>query len=411
MKTLKYIFPIALATLALASCVKEEKMELQTFRTPGDESQLTSDDQTYYDNLRAWKESDHTVSYVFFAAWAPPEGSTSLYIEYKNMKPRLISLPDSLDFVNLWMGTPMGKEYTDACFYGDVKDAETGDITRGPLHTYDYSPYAYADLQFCQKYKGTKFIMHADASHYGQEFELLDETTGEMKYWKVDGNNEQTVRAYGRLIVNIVVDHGLDGVDFDYEGWGQNQIKWVCEEVGEYFGPKAQEWKDAHPDGHEVWPEKFLIVDYFGGAPGRAIEPYINYLVKQAYSAQGSSTGGPSWCPAAKMVYCEQYEQSSGEGMNYLNGGYPTGQKNSDGETMYTLETYARYANSASNGKGGFGAYYIDNDYDNGVSALKDKGYKDCNYEHYGFLRRAIQIVNPAGAWQPSSDEEEASEE
>ena len=96
------------------------------------------------------------------------------------------------------------------------------------------------------------------------------------------------------------------------------------------------------------------------------------------------------------MVYCEQYEQSSSEGLNYLNGGYPTGQTNDKGETMYTLETYARYASGATGGEGGgFGAYYIDNDYDNGVSALQNKGYADCNYSHYGFLRRAIQIINP----------------
>ena len=90
--------------------------------------------------------------------------------------------------------------------------------------------------------------------------------------------------------------------------------------------------------------------------------------------------------------------------MNYLNGGYPTGQKNPDGETMYTLEYYARYSNSASNGEGGFGAYYIDNDYANGVQALQAKEYKDCNYSNYGFLRRAIQIVNPHGAYNKADE-------
>ena len=135
---------------------------------------------------------------------------------------------------------------------------------------------------------------------------------------------------------------------------------------------------------------------YFGGYPGANVEPYIDYLVKQAYSAQGAGVGGPGWCPAEKMVYCEQYEQSSGEGPNYLNGGYPTNMTNPDGEKMYMLERYARYSSEATEGQGGgFGAYYIDNDYDNGVTALQNKGYKDCNYESYGFLRRAIQIINP----------------
>jgi hypothetical protein len=63
---------------------------------------------------------------------------------------------------------------------------------------------------------------------------------------------------------------------------------------------------------------------------------------------------------------------------------------------MYTLERYARYAHEAGNGQGGFGAYYIDNDYDNGMDALQKKGYRG-TFSTYAFLRRAIQIVNPAG--------------
>jgi len=379
MKKILYIASVALLALGFTACnTKVEKMEVQHFKTYSlDENEMSQEDQAYFENLREWKKSKHTISYVYFAAWAPPEGSTSLFIEYKNMKPRLMSLPDSLDIVNLWMGTPMKQESTDACFYGNVKNEETGEIEWAPLRTYDYSPNAFFDLEYCQKFKGTRFVMHADASHYGQEFDL------EGQHWKVDGS-EETVRAYGRLVVDIVNTHGLDGVDFDYEGWGAQQIFWVIDEVGKSFGPKGTN------------PEKLLIVDYFGSYPGGDIEPYIDYLVKQAYSAQGAGVGGPDWCPAEKMVYCEQYEQSSSEGPNYLNGGYPTNMTNPEGEKMYMLERYARYASEATEGQGGgFGAYYIDNDYDNGQAALEKKGYSMTNFQSYGFLRRAIQIINP----------------
>jgi hypothetical protein len=198
------------------------------------------------------------------------------------------------------------------------------------MHTYDYSPNAYFDLEYCQKFKGTRFVMHADASHYGQEFEL------DGQYYKVSGDDEASIRAYGRLVVDIVNTHGLDGVDFDYEGWGAQQLFWVIDEVGKSFGPKGTD------------PEKLLIVDYFGGYPDGNVEPYIDYLVKQAYAAQGAGVGGPSWCPAEKMVYCDQYEQSSSEGPNYLNGGYPTNMTNPEGEKMYMLEYYARYASEAA---------------------------------------------------------------
>ena len=381
MKKILSIIPVALALLAVQSCdTKVEKLEIQHFNT----YDLEKDAQDpYYENLREWKQSKHTISYVYFARWAPPEGATSLFIEYKTMRPRLMALPDSLDIVNLWMGTPMKEEYTDACFYGNVKNQETGEIERAPMHTYDYSPNAYADLEYCQKVKGTRFVMHADASHYDQEFDLLDEATGEVKHWIVKRGDRASIEAYAKLVVDIVNTHGLDGVDFDYEGWGSQQIFWVIDEVGKYFGPKGSD------------PSKLLIIDYFGGYPNADVEPYIDYLVKQAYSMQGSGVGGPSWCPESKMVYCEQYEQSSGDGPNYLNGGYPTSMTTEGGAKMYTLERYARYANEAGNGEGGFGAYYIDNDYDNGVDALQKKGYSG-SYQNYAFLRRAIQIVNPA---------------
>ena len=382
MKKIMILLSTVLAAFAFSSCdLKVEKIELQHDKTPDMEADMAD---PYYESLREWKETRHTISYVYFAAWAPPEGATSLFIEYKTMRPRLMALPDSLDIVNLWMGTPMKEEYTDACFYGNVKNPETGEIEHAPLHAYDYSPYAYADLEYCQKVKGTRFVMHADASHYGQEFDLLDEATGEKKHWVVERGNRESIEAYAKLVVDIVNTHGLDGVDFDYEGWGSQDMFWAIQKAGEYFGPKGSD------------PSKLLIIDYFGGYPGAEVEPYIDYLVKQAYSAQGSSVGGSGWCPEEKMVYCEQYEQSSGEGPNYLNGGYPTGMTTEGGAKMYTLERYARYANEAGNGAGGFGAYYIDNDYANGVDALRAKGYAG-NYGTYAFLRRAIQIVNPAG--------------
>lgn len=382
MKKILSIFPIALAVLAATGCdTKVEKLEIQHFNTYDMEKDA---EDPYYVDLRQWKESSHTISYVYFARWAPPEGATSLFIEYKTMRPRLMALPDSLDIVNLWMGTPMKEEYTDACFYGNVKNQETGEIERAPMHTYDYSPNAYADLEYCQKVKGTRFVMHADASHYGQEFDLLDEATGEVKHWTVQRGDRASIEAYAKLVVDIVNTHGLDGVDFDYEGWSADDMFTCIQKAGEYFGPKGSD------------PSKLLIIDYFGIYPGANVEPYIDYLVKQAYSMQGSGVGGPSWCPEEKMVYCEQYEQSSSEGPNYLNGGYTTSMTTDEGTPMFTLERYARYAHEAGNGRGGFGAYYIDNDYDNGMDALQKKGYRG-TFSTYAFLRRAIQIINPAG--------------
>ena len=72
---MKKILTIISVALVLASCdTKVEKLEIQHFKTFSlDENEMSDEDQAYYANIREWKKSKHTISYVYFAAWAPPE--------------------------------------------------------------------------------------------------------------------------------------------------------------------------------------------------------------------------------------------------------------------------------------------------------------------------------------------------
>lgn len=345
----KIILILSAALVAFSSCIKEEAKVVQKIPQPGDELF----DEQYYENLRAWRETDHVLTYVYYAAWAPLEGYSTLAKEYTSMSDRLIGLPDSLDIVNLWMGVP----------------------SNNPADTVDYAPAAYADLQYCRKVKGMKFVAHADASHYNHTF------TVDGKEWNLASDrSDEAFAAYGQWWAERVIERELDGVDFDYEGWSSADLIKVIKKVGEYFGPQGAD------------KSKLLIVDYFGGYPGSDVEPYVNYLVRQAYSQQiGNSYGGlgrPGWLPAEKYIICEQWNQGS----NRENGGYKP-YRGYNGETLMTydasgnrvqmasLEAYARYC-SDGNGKG-FGAYYIDSDY-------------FFNMGPYYNLRRCIQIANPS---------------
>lgn len=383
MKISKFIFSaVAIACVAVA-CTKERKLSIQNPPVPGVDMPIGKD-EAYYQKLREWKASDHTLTYVYYAAWAPLEGASSLYIEYQNLAPRLINLPDSLDIVNLWMGTPSN-------------DPEDG---------YNYSPYAWSDMKYAQQVKGIKFVMHADASHYGQVVDLIDpdtfefvidDQTGKPKQVTVSANDAESIRAYARYNVYIVNKCGLDGVDYDYEGWGADQITTVIKETGRYFGAQADEELPG------AYPEKLVIVDYWSATPPQTLKPYVDYVVRQAYSQQAglnshSQLGGPGWLAKSKYIICEQYNQGSGAQLNYLNGGkkWSDPAVNENGEEIYSLEAYARYCMKGQ--AKGFGAYYIDKDVDNGTDALRQKGYKG-TFENYAFLRRAIQIANPAGAY------------
>ncbi len=355
MKRIIYLISIAAVAL-LAGCTKEEALEVQKIPSPGDELF----DEQYYENLREWKKSKHTLTYVYYAAWAPLEGAANMYKEPTSMAERFIGLPDSLDIVNLWMGVP----------------------SADPADEYEYSPVAASDMKYCQEVKGTRFVLHVDAAHYNHEF-----TWNGKDYNLASDRSEEALRAYADYYADQVRHFGLDGVDYDFEGWASSDLEIAIEQSGKHFGPQAET---------EEGRNMLNIVDYFSAQPGAAIEPYISYLVCQAYTQQignsYNSINKPSWCPAEKFIICEQWNQSSSRGPNRDNGGYLP-YRGWDGETLMTydengnyvemasLEAYARYCKEGYGG--GFGAYYIDSDY------FFSKG-------PYWNLRRCIQIANPS---------------
>ncbi len=280
---------------------------------------LTTYDEQYYENLRAFKKSDHEISYAYYEAWSPVEGTTGFKYP-SSWGERMVGLPDSIDIVNLWMGIP----------------------------TPDTQPLAYEDMKYCQKVKGTRFVMHADASHYRHEF-----TVDGVDY-NMGGNSnvsDEMMTVYAKWIVKQVIDGELDGVDVDYEGWNANNITRLTIELANYFGPESPN------------PDKLLIIDYFNSAPPKETIPYCDYFVKQAYSHQGVGTGAPSGFPDEKVVYCESF------GVQYLTGGQ--------------LLNYAAWEPSKGR-KGGCGVFFL------------GRNYYSASGIPYNEFRKAIQIMNPA---------------
>jgi len=356
MKKLIYTLSIAAVSL-LAGCTKEEALEVQKVPSPGDELF----DEQYYQNLREWKKTPHTLTYVYYAAWAPLEGASSMYKEPTSMAERFIGLPDSLDIVNLWMGVP----------------------SADPADEFEYSPVAAADMKYCREKKGTRFVLHVDAAHYNHTF-----TLNGKEYNLKEDRSEDAIRAYADYYAEQVKHFGLDGVDYDFEGWDSGDLDIVIAQSGKHFGPMAET---------EEGKKMLNIVDYFSAQPSSNIDPYVNYVVRQCYSQQiggrYSSIRKPEWLAAEKFIIVEQWRQNSPDGSsNYANGGYVP-YRGYDNEVLYTyddggnrvqmasLEAYARFCLDGN--AGGFGAYYIDNDY------FFSKG-------PYYNLRRCIQIAEPS---------------
>ena len=284
-------------------------------------------DAQYYKNLRDFHNSDHEISYCYYDSWSYSQSPNSY-------GQRFIGLPDSLDIINLW---------------GDVVTKEK-------------YPVAYADMKYCQEVRGQKFVMHGDASNYHHTFWYRDENLVVDESRQIDLSNidasglsrEEAIRAYARWAVDTVVKCELDGVDFDYEGWNNQDMIWVADECHKYFGPEGK------------WPEKLFIIDFFGGSPN-GCDDVTDYFVRQAYSWQIGFQTGNSGRPYEKLVLCES------TGAEAANGG-------KDGAMV---REYAAFE-PASGRKGGFGAFYIDYNYQS-TSGIP---YKE--------FREAIQIQNPA---------------
>lgn len=284
-------------------------------------------DAQYYKNLRDFHNSDHEISYCYYSSWSYSQSPNSY-------GQRFIGLPDSLDIINLWEDVVTKEKY----------------------------PVAYADMKYCQEVRGQKFVMHGDASHYNHQFWYRDENLNidesrviNLKDIDASGlSREEAIRAYARWAVDTVVKCELDGVDFDYEGWGNQDMIWVADECHKYFGPEGK------------WPEKLFIIDFFGGSPN-GCDDVTDYFVRQAYSWQIGFQTGNSGRPYEKLVLCES------TGAEAANGG-------KDGAKV---REYAAFE-PASGRKGGFGAFYIDYNYQS-TSGIP---YKE--------FREAIQIQNPA---------------
>lgn len=284
----------------------------------------------YYANLRAYKKSDHQLCFGWYADYSQ---TFSYGMHFKG-------LPDSIDVVSLWGGIP-----------DKTKDSAT-----------------YEEMRFVQKVKGVKLVVPVIVVLESSGFPVTDEG----------------LKMYADKLVNMIYDNELDGLDLDWEpatnvylANASNFAKMV-EYCSARLGPKSG-------------TDKLLIVDYYNHTLPTTIEPFISYLVNQAYT-QGTTTNSAAnlqtrydrvsaWCPPRKFFVTENI------GDWWQNGGSPFTEANGntispvDGARMYSLEGMARWV-PKQGPKAGWGAFYFVRDYNSNPP--------------YKYMRRGIQVINPA---------------
>ena len=104
MKMLKYAL-VALTALSAVSCSKWTDEEKLTFDSQQglkrsipmiemtSSEQLTAEQQKYYSELHAWKQTPHVRGFGWFGGWMAKGTDPQTYLRM---------LPDSVDIVSLW---------------------------------------------------------------------------------------------------------------------------------------------------------------------------------------------------------------------------------------------------------------------------------------------------------------------
>ncbi|MDO4164286.1 MAG: glycoside hydrolase family 18 [Bacteroides sp.] len=329
MKAIKYL--IALAAFAGLAVACDTDIESETIQKPYTYSDL------YYQNLRDYKASDHSIAFAWFAQYGQ-QNSPAI---------RFMGLPDSLDICSMWGGIP-AKENTDI----------------------------WEEIRFVQKVKGTKMLVVAitriDAETDEKDFKIA---YNEAKAMEAGEEREaalyKAVEMYAEYFLDQVFENDLDGFDADYEPEGDfldgEYFLHFMNHLAKYMGPNPNITKEERLaliqeryGKDETDTDKMLCVD----APGDALSDLYdicNYYFKQAYGGGTSS----NW-PIEKVVFC------CNMGDNWQ-------------ESMAEMYTQARYQPTTGR-KGGFGAFFIHRDYN----------VHENNPYPYKRFRECIQIQNPA---------------
>lgn len=339
------------------------------------DAEMKAANEKYYENLRIYKKSEHSLTFGWFAAWAA-NGPGSTFLS---------QLPDSTDLVAIW---------------GETLWANP---TKEML----------ADLKYAQEVKGLKVVTACLLFDIGKgltppvpvDFAEKNPDIPKEKHWETwnkgfwgwkDGDEEailKSVETYANALCDTIFKFGYDGFDLDAEPsyaqpfptakemWRPPQRMYkFFETMAKRIGPKAET---------EEGRKKMLIVDgepdWFPSKYG----PYMNYFILQTYGASSnarldsrlnslishfSSVHTPEEV-ANKLIVTEEFEKyASTGGVNF---------STPDGRTVPSYIGMAEWKPLGGKyRKGGIGSYHMQKDF--------------AAQPTYKYLREGIQIMNPA---------------
>lgn len=363
---LKYALVAAMA-LASVACSKWTDDERLTFDNQKDlkraipfieltsADQLTAEQQKYYSELRAWKQTPHVRGFGWFGGWTAKGTDPQKYLRM---------LPDSVDIVSLW-GT-----------HGSLTEAQK------------------TDLKLFREVKGGKVLLCWIVQNLGDQ--LTPQGKNATDYWvteKGGGNFLEGVKAYANAICDTIEKYDLDGFDLDYEpGYGHSgnmatTTAWISEtgNVNIYTFIKTL-YDRLNPKG------RIVVMDGEPYYMDRATSKMVSYYIYQAYDEATTARALQKLENGGTFGYDEEDYLDNWEGKSFLTlefqkysktGGFP--RYTSSNPEIQKLDAGRQIMDYATmlmpNGKriAGIGTYHMELDTEGGS---------------YRFLRQALNAGN-----------------
>lgn len=363
---LKYALVAAMA-LASVACSKWTDDERLTFDNQKDlkraipfieltsADQLTAEQQKYYSELRAWKQTPHVRGFGWFGGWTAKGTDPQKYLRM---------LPDSVDIVSLW-GT-----------HGSLTEAQK------------------TDLKLFREVKGGKVLLCWIVQNLGDQ--LTPQGKNATDYWvteKGGGDFLEGVKAYANAICDTIEKYDLDGFDLDYEpGYGHSgnmatTTAWISEtgNVNMYTFIKTL-YDRLNPKG------RIVVMDGEPYYMDRATSKMVSYYIYQAYDEATTARALQKLENGGTFGYDEEDYLDNWEGKSFLTlefqkysktGGFPRyTSSNPEVQKLDAGRQIMDYATMImSNGKriAGIGTYHMELDTEGGS---------------YRFLRQALNAGN-----------------
>jgi hypothetical protein len=306
----KIIYKILLAGLLFApvSCSEWVEMERTVVDSP---EQLSVKDENYYENLRAYKRSNHELYFGWFGGWNPKNPSK---------RGSLSSIPDSVDIISIW----------------------------GMVNSATITPEQREELALVQNKYGSKVTTTILLGWVGKG--LPDRTWSE--------NREEALREYARALAEDVISCGFNGLDIDFEPTigGVDDVNdcpmgdeftLFVEELGKYLGPLSGS-------------DRMLIVDGELGLVPDEAGKYFNYAISQAYYEIAPSAYQARYNSVSSIFEPEQFIVTEDFERHWSTGG--TEFRDPERGIIPSLLGMA-YWRPAQGRKGGCGSYHMEYEY------------------------------------------------